>query len=104
MSVMISMIWQRTQAFEEVIYLLWHLRLPNQLELEDLKNQLAANAGLPNEMIEHFKMYPIEKVHPMGALRTAVSILGLYDEEADIMDDEANFRKAIRLQAKILPL
>ncbi|WP_139892803.1 citrate synthase [Bacillus sp. D386] len=91
-------------SFEEVIYLLWHRRLPNKLELEDLKNQLAANAGLPNEMIEHFKMYPIDTIHPMGALRTAVSLLGLYDEEADIMDEEANFRKAIRLQAKILSI
>lgn len=88
-------------SFEEVIYLLWHRRLPNKLELEDLKNQLAVNAGLPDELIEHFKMYPIDKVHPMGALRTAVSLLGLYDEEADIMDEEANFRKAVRLQAKV---
>ena len=88
-------------SFEEVIYLLWHRRLPNKLELEDLKNQLAVNAGLPDELIEHFKMYPIDKVHPMGALRTAVSLLGLYDEEADIMDEEANYRKAVRLQAKI---
>lgn len=88
-------------SFEEVIFLLWNLRLPNHVELEDLKNQLAANAALPNEIIEHFKMYPIEKVHPMGALRTAISMLGLYDEEADVMDDQANLRKAIRLQAKI---
>jgi citrate synthase len=91
-------------SFEEVIYLLWHRRLPNKLELEDLKNQLAVNAGLPDEMIEHFKMYPIDTIHPMGALRTAVSLLGLYDEEADIMDEEANFRKAVRLQAKILSI
>lgn len=88
-------------SFEEVIYLLWHRRLPNSHELEDLKNQLAVNAELPAEMIEHFKMYPIKKVHPMGALRTAVSLLGLYDDEADAMDDQANYRKAIRLQAKI---
>ena len=46
-------------------------------------------------------MYPIEKVHPMAALRTAVSQLALYDEEADSMDFEANYRKAIRLQAKM---
>ena len=37
----------------------------------------------------------------MGALRTAVSLLGLYDEEADVMSEEANYRKAIRIQAKI---
>ena len=28
-------------------------------------------------------------------------MLGLFDEEADVMDPEANYRKAIRLQAKV---
>ena len=44
---------------------------------------------------------PLNTVHPMAALRTAVSLLGVYDEEADVMTSEANYRKAIRLQAKI---
>lgn len=88
-------------SFEEVIYLLWHRRLPTSEELAELKGQLAENYALPDEMLEHFKMYPIDKVHPMGALRTAVSLLALYDEEADIMDEEANYRKSIRLQAKM---
>jgi citrate synthase len=88
-------------SFEEVIFLLWHLRLPTQPELNGLKKQLAENAALPKEVIEHFKMYPIKDVHPMAALRSAVSLLGLYDEEADVMEEEANYRKAIKLQAKM---
>ena len=88
-------------SFEEVIYLLWHRKLPNQAELTELKKQLTENASLPEEVLNHFKTYPIEKVHPMAALRSAVSLLALYDEEADVMDDEANYRKAIRLQAKM---
>lgn len=88
-------------SFEEVVYLLWHRKLPNKEQLEELRKQLAENASIPNEILEHFKTYPIDKVHPMAALRTAVSLLGLYDEEADDMSDEANYRKAIRLQAKI---
>ncbi|WP_335872241.1 citrate synthase [Bacillus sp. 2205SS5-2] len=88
-------------SFEEVIYLLWHLRLPNQAELEEFRTQLADEYELPTQVLEHFKAYPIDSVHPMGALRTAVSLLGLYDEEADVMDEEANYRKAIRLQAKM---
>jgi citrate synthase len=88
-------------SFEEVIYLLWHLKLPNSEQLAKLKEQLAENAALPQGVIEHFNMYPIHDVHPMAALRSAVSLLGLYDEEADIMDPEANYRKAIRLQAKM---
>src|SRR5690554_3078893 len=88
-------------TFEEVIYLLWHRRLPTKVELDELTKQLAENASIPKELVDHFKMYPIDKVHPMAALRSAVSMLGLYDEEADVMDSEANYRKAIRLQAKI---
>ncbi len=88
-------------SFEEVIYLLWHLRLPTQSELTQLTQQLADNMELPKEVIEHFKMIPIKDVHPMAALRSAVSLLGLFDEEADVMEEEANYRKAIRLQAKM---
>jgi len=88
-------------SFEEVIYLLWHLKLPNKAELEELKQQLADSMELPQEVIASFKTYPIQSVHPMAALRTAVSSLGLYDEEADVMEEAANYRKAIRLQAKM---
>jgi citrate synthase len=88
-------------SFEEVIYLLWHRKLPTATELAELKQQLADNMELPKEVIEHFKMYPIGEVHPMAAIRTVVSLLGLYDEEADVMEVDANYRKAIRLQAKM---
>jgi citrate synthase len=88
-------------SFEEVVYLLWHRKLPTKLQLDKLKRELAENAQLPQDVLEHFKHYPINKVHPMAALRTAVSLLALYDEEADLMDIEANYRKAIRLQAKL---
>ncbi len=88
-------------TFEEVVYLLWHRKLPNKEELETLTKQLAENADIPQQVIDHFKMYPLDQVHPMAALRTAISFLGLYDEEAEAMNLEANYRKAIRLQAKI---
>ncbi len=88
-------------SFEEIIYLLWHRKLPTEAELNELKEQLTAEAELPKEVLDHFKMYPIKDVHPMAALRTAVSLLGLYDDEADVMSEEANFRKAVRLQAKM---
>ncbi|WP_071396004.1 citrate synthase [Bacillus tuaregi] len=88
-------------SFEEVVYLLWHRKLPTASQLKELQKQLAENSELPQAILDHFKMYPIEKVHPMAALRTAVSQLALYDEEADVMDNEANYRKAIRLQAKL---
>src|SRR5699024_5191798 len=88
-------------TFEEVVYLLWNLRLPNQAELDELKLDLANNMELPPAIIDHLRSYDLSKVHPMAALRTAISLLGLYDEEADVVDEEANKRKAIRIQAKI---
>ncbi|MFC0270273.1 citrate synthase [Metabacillus herbersteinensis] len=88
-------------SFEEVIYLLWHLKLPTKQQLAEVKQQLAENAKIPQAVIEHFKSYDIDSVHPMAALRTAVSLLGLFDEEADVMNPDANYRKMIRLQAQI---
>jgi citrate synthase len=88
-------------TFEEVIYLLWHLKLPTKSELQELTDQLADNMALPQEVLDHFKMYNIKEVHPMAALRSAVSLLGLYDDQADVMEEEANYMKAVRLQAKI---
>jgi len=88
-------------SFEEVVYLLWHKRLPNATELAELKQQLADNMAVPQEVLNHFKTFPIHDVHPMTALRTTVSMLALYDDAAEDMSEEANYLKAIKLQAKI---
>src|SRR5699024_4121965 len=56
---------------------------------------------IPDAILTHLRSYDLSTVHPMAALRTAISLLGLYDEEADVMDKDANLRKAIRLQAKV---
>lgn len=88
-------------SFEEVVYLLWNRELPNKEQLEELRSQLANSMEVPEPVIEHLKSYDLTKVHPMAALRTAISLLGLYDDEAEVMDEEANKRKAIRLQAQV---
>ncbi|NBJ68989.1 MULTISPECIES: citrate synthase [Clostridia] len=91
----------RYSSFEEVVFLLWNQRLPKQEELDTFKAQLATNMEIPKAIIEHLRSYDLSTVHPMPALRTAISLLGLYDEEAEVMDTGANKRKAIRIQAKI---
>jgi citrate synthase len=88
-------------SFEEVVYLLWNGKLPNEHQLDELKKDLARNAEVPKPVIDQMKTYNIQKVSPMAALRTAVSSLALYDEEANEMDERANYRKAVYLQAKI---
>ena len=85
--------------FEEVIYLLWHKKLPNREQLEELKKQLGENAAVPQEVLDSIRHYP-QGVHPMAALRTAISTLALYDPEAQDMSPEANYRKSIRLVAQ----
>lgn len=88
-------------SFEEVIYLLWNGRLPNEDELSQFTQELASNAEIPKEIIDQMKAYPIGKVHPMAALRTAISSLALFDEQADVMEKDANRLKALKIQAQI---
>ncbi|WP_059103821.1 citrate synthase [Shouchella shacheensis] len=88
-------------SFEEVIYLLWNGQLPTQEELKTFSEKLASEFSVPDEIFAQMKAYPIDDVHPMAALRTAISALGLFDEEAEEASEEANYRKAIKLQAKI---
>lgn len=86
-------------TFEEVVYLLIHGDLPNQAQLDTLKKELDEARALPEDVLHAFKAYP-KKALPMEKLRTAVSLLGMYDEEANDMAPEANYRKAIRLIAQ----
>src|ERR1700730_12143791 len=64
-------------TFEEVIYLLWNGRLPKQAELDELKSALVANRAIPAEVTAFLK--GVAKSTPMDVLRTAVSMLSLYD-------------------------
>ena len=87
-------------TFEEVAYLLWNGRLPTAEELHDLELRLAAERILPPMVVETLRLMP-EDADPMAALRTGVSILSLFDGEANDMSPAANMRKAIRLTARI---
>lgn len=87
-------------SFEEVVYLLWHGHLPNKQELEQLQQSLSEHAQIPEQVIEQMKLYP-KDTNAMAALRTAVSSLALYDPLANDMSEEANFQKAIKLQAQL---
>ncbi|TCP32093.1 citrate synthase [Scopulibacillus darangshiensis] len=88
-------------TFEEVIYLLWNDTLPNKAELDEFRKELSLNAEVPEEVFRQIKEYPLDGVHPMAVLRTAVSTLGIYDSEADEMNEEVNKTKALRIQAKL---
>jgi citrate synthase len=88
-------------SFEEVIYLLWHNKLPNRLELVEFKKLLAAERQLPDQVIEFLKTAP-KTALPIDVLRTAVSMLGLHDLMLTLDESlEATRRRAISITAKV---
>jgi citrate synthase len=87
-------------TFEEVAYLLWHARLPLRGELEELQQQLRAQAALPEPVLDLLHRFP-PSARPMHALRTAVSALSMWDPEGADNSPAANQRKAVRLTAQI---
>jgi len=86
-------------SFEEVIYLLWHGKLPKQAEVDELKAQLSANSAAPAQLLELMKAFPQGAV-PMAALRTALSALAFYDPDGSDNSLAASQRKALRLMAQ----
>jgi citrate synthase len=86
-------------TFEEIIFLLWNGRLPKQAELNELKAGLVADREIPAEVEAFLKGAPKGAV-PMAVLRTAISMLALYDPLAQDMSTEANHKKALKLMAQ----
>lgn len=87
-------------TFEEVVYLLWYGRLPTKTELETITKELRINRKLPDDVVKAMKAYP-KNASPMEVLRTTVSLLSMYDTEAQDNGRQANVRKATRLTAQL---
>src|ERR1700683_2671486 len=85
-------------TFEEVIWLLWKGWLPKRDELDRLKADLFANYAIPPQVVDFLKANL--KASPMDLLRTAVSMLSLYDPMAKDMSPEANATKAVKLMSQ----
>jgi citrate synthase len=87
-------------TFEEVIYLLWNNDLPNKAQLEEFNAHLRPNFALPNEILDLLAHFP-KTLHPMHAVRTAVSMLAAYDEKPDDLSPENIRRIGYSLVAKL---
>ena len=87
-------------TFEEVVFLLWNGRLPNQAELDEHTARLRRNYEVPKEVIELMKTYPKES-DPMDVLRTGVSSLDLYDPKGQGTDRESAVGAAVRITGQI---
>ncbi|MEN0076807.1 MAG: bifunctional 2-methylcitrate synthase/citrate synthase [Paracraurococcus sp.] len=89
-----------TCSFEEVAYLLWHGELPNAAQLEAFRQEEASQRAISPALHRVIREFP-KDAHPMDAIRTSVSFMGLEDPEAGDTSDAAQRRKAMRLLAKI---
>lgn len=63
-------------TFEEVVFLLWHDRLPSKSELDAFRKDLVSKMVLPAETIRLLLYIAKEPQHPMSILRTTTSLLG----------------------------
>lgn len=86
--------------FEEVAYLLLYGELPNADQIAEFTQKERAARGLSAGLTEVIKQFP-KSGHPMDALRTAVSYLGMEPEFAGADDSESAIEKGIGLLAKI---
>ena len=91
----------RNSTYEEVCFLLLHDRLPTEKELDDFKKELYIYREIPDEVYYVIEDVTRYGVHPMTTLRIAVDMLSAYDEETELDTENANYRKAIKLIAKI---
>jgi 2-methylcitrate synthase len=86
-------------VFEEVAYLVLNGELPRSKELKKFINEERNNRKLSKQILNDIKNMP-KKAHPMDAIRTAVSLMGLEDKDARDNSPKANMRKAMRIFAQ----
>lgn len=87
-------------SFEETVFFLWEGKFPTASELDAFKKTLAKERAVPAEILNVLKSFP-KTAHPMGVLRSMVSILGIFDKTGDKQTQEDMKRQALRLTASL---
>jgi citrate synthase len=87
-------------TFDEVAHLLLHGELPTARQLADFQQRLAIIRRLPEPLRDLLRALP-RWTPPIDALRTSVSVLAHFDQDAPDTSHDANLRKAERLLAQI---
>lgn len=90
----------QTLTYEQIAYLIWHDALPSNDELQAFCADLASRRAIPGAIIDLLRQAP-KTAHPMATLRTAVSMLGVLDEQAEDITPQDNLRKAMNLTAQM---
>lgn len=87
-------------SFEEVIYLLWHGKLPNRSELEAFDASLKANREIPADVLALVKSLAASPANPTGMeiLRTVASYAGAVDADKG-MERDTHIKQSTKLVA-----
>ncbi|WP_104130152.1 bifunctional 2-methylcitrate synthase/citrate synthase [Cryobacterium sp. N21] len=88
------------KSFEEVAYLLWHGELPTDQQLADfeaLERSLRHMSPVVKQIIDELPL----TAHPMDVVRTAVSVIGASDPDAENPSAQSDLDKSIRLFAQL---
>jgi len=88
-------------SFEETIFLLWHLSLPNEKELIEFAETLNQNMPISEVIEASLKIQCRQNLHPMSVLRSTISLLGVFDRNAEVNTPEATYEQAINIQSKM---
>lgn len=88
-------------TFEEVIFLLWNGHLPTTTEYALFTRALREQYAIGEAVESCLRIQCRQNLHPMSVLRSTVSLLGVFDKEAEATDAEAVYRQSISLQAKL---
>ncbi len=86
--------------FEDVAHLLLKGELPSSAEFAAFCEEERVLRALPEKALDSIRLFD-PTCHPMDSIRTAVSMLGVLDPEADDLSAAADDRKAMRLLARI---
>ncbi|GGD49775.1 citrate synthase [Paenibacillus nasutitermitis] len=87
-------------TYVDIIALMLDGSLPAEEQRTALELKLKSEEGLPQRVISIMQSLP-EQTHFMDALRTGISSIASFDEELEDRSPEANYRKSIRLLAKV---
>jgi citrate synthase len=87
-------------TYEDALFLLWHDRLPDEVESEDLHHRMAARRWLPAATVTLLAAAAERRLPIMDALRMAVDTLQL-DGELVAGDRAANLRRALEVVARV---
>jgi len=89
-------------TYEEVVHLLLRHKLPSRENLLSLEEELKKWRSLPDSVIAALRTFPKEAA-PMDVFQAIVPVLAMHDPELEDQTREGNYRKAVRLIAR-LPL